>query len=153
MTSISVNTAAQYIVFSAAGSAWALPVDDVQRVHQELPVQAIPGTQAWFLGLAQVDGQLLPVTDLSAWVGKPAATGPIVQLHTDVGLCGLRVDQVSGAQHCEVLPTQPDNDTRVNLPGSTAFMVEHENQQSVLIDADALVHSPAFIAIREASPA
>jgi len=153
MTSISFNMAAQYIVFAAGGGHWAIPVDEVQRVHHELAVQPVIGTQAWFLGLAQVDGQLLPVTDLSAWVGGAAARGPVIQLHADIGLCGWCVDDVLGAQLCDVKPADGAKLPAVIMPGSTAFMVEHQNKQYVLIDAAALVQSPAFTAIRKASVA
>ena len=86
----------RHVLFEAGGLALAVPADAVQAIHDELPLQRVEGTRAWFLGLAVADGRLLPVTDLGAWLGVRASGGRTLQLHADVGIAGFRVDVVYG---------------------------------------------------------
>ena len=87
-------------------------------------VTALPGAKPWLLGLANVRGQLLPVTDLSAFFGgEPTTIGRSSRVlmvnHNDIP-SGLLVDEVRGfrrfiaSDKAEVMP-----DT---LPGMTPFL-------------------------------
>ncbi|HLW75079.1 MAG TPA: chemotaxis protein CheW [Gammaproteobacteria bacterium] len=87
-------------------------------------VTALPGAKPWLLGLANVRGQLLPITDLSAFFGgEPTVIGRSTRVlmvnHNDIP-SGLLVDEVRGfrrfiaSDKAEVMP-----DT---LPGMTPFL-------------------------------
>jgi twitching motility protein PilI len=63
-------------------------------------VTSLPGAKPWLLGLANVRGQLLPVTDLAAFFGgEPATIGRgsrvLMVNHADIP-AGLLVDEVRG---------------------------------------------------------
>jgi len=45
--------------------------DGAVRVLESPPVYRMPNTRAWFLGLANVRGTLVPVYDVAAWLGLP----------------------------------------------------------------------------------
>ncbi len=148
-------TAVEYlscILFRVAKTHWAVDVAAVQRVHEQLTIHAVPGTQSWFLGLAQLDGELLPVTDLGAWVNQTPCAGAILHLHARLGPCGLRVDEVLGTQTLAPISAALDAATSV-MPGAQAQMVQHNGLDFRQVDLSALVQSPAFIAVREASTA
>lgn len=140
------------ILFRVANWHWAVDVACVHRVHKQIPIQRVPGTQPWFLGLSQVDGQLLPVTDLSLWLGQAASTGAVIHLHPDLGPCGLRVDELFGTQN---LPVEASTLSASNtlMPGAMSQVVNFKDTEFRVVDMNLLVQSPAFIAIREARPA
>ena len=98
--------------------------EEVREVLVWPGVTALPGAKPWMLGLANVRGQLLPVTDLSAFFGgEPIELGRSSRVlmvnHQDIP-AGLLVDEVRGfrrfiaSEKAEVLP-----DT---LPGMTPFL-------------------------------
>lgn len=63
-------------------------------------VTSLPGAKPWLLGLANVRGQLLPITDLSSFFGgEPTVLGRstrvVVVNHPDIAV-GLLVDEVRG---------------------------------------------------------
>ena len=87
-------------------------------------VTALPGAKPWLLGLANVRGQLLPVTDLAAFFGgEPTTIGRSSRVmmvnHADIP-AGLLVDEVRGfrrfvaSEKAEVMPE--------TLPGMTPFL-------------------------------
>lgn len=73
------------------------------EVREVLPIPGItrlPGAKPWLLGLANVRGQLLPITDLNAFFGGPPtdigrSTRIVMVNHADVP-AGLLVDEVRG---------------------------------------------------------
>lgn len=99
-----VGADAELLAFSVRGRALALPADAVERVLEVPRVQRVPGTPAWFAGVAVVAGRLLPLTDLGAWLelGKAAAHGSgessarLLELAPPYGPAGLVVDAVDG---------------------------------------------------------
>ncbi|MGE5625080.1 MAG: chemotaxis protein CheW [Bacillota bacterium] len=87
-------------------------------------VTALPGAKPWLLGLANVRGQLLPITDLGAFFGGEAtpigrSTRVLMVNHGDIP-AGLLVDEVRGfrrfiaSDKAEVMPE--------TLPGMTPFL-------------------------------
>jgi len=142
-----------HILFRVADTHWAVPVTAVQRVHDHLNIQPVAGTRHWFLGLAQIDGQLVPITDLSAWLDSPPATGAVLQLHPDTSLCGLRVDEVIGAQNDTPQPWRDVDGEGATLPGASLRSINYLDVHYRVLDVMTLLQSPSFIAIREVSPA
>jgi len=150
MTADKEIDASPHILFRVGNTHWAIDVASVKRAHNQLSLQPVPGTKAWFLGLAEIDGQLLPVTDLGAWLGHAPAGGAVLQLRSDISACGLRVDEVLGAK--TLSPSVSVMDSAV-MPGATSLVFEHANTVYRQVDVNLLVQSPAFVAIREAVPA
>ncbi len=140
------------ILFRVGKWHWAVDVASVHRVHKQVSVQAVPGTQPWFLGVSQIDGQLLPVTDLSLWLGQRPATGAVLHLHPDLGPCGLRVDELFGTQNRPLVPSALSASNTL-MPGALSQVIEWKDMTFRVVDMNLLVQSPAFIAIIEARPA
>ena len=140
------------ILFRVANWHWAVDVSSIHRVHKQVPVHPVPGTQPWFLGVSQIDGQLLPVTDLSHWLGQGSATGAVLHLHPSLGPCGLRVDELFGTQNLPVRASALSASNTL-MPGAVSQVVQCKDIDFRVIDMSVLVQSPAFIAIREARTA
>jgi len=138
-----------FILFRLANTYWAADVESVLRVHPQLSVHKVPGTQAWFSGVAQVDGELLSVSDLGAWLNKRASQGPVLQLHKQLGPIGLRVDEVVSAQKLLVDESELEV-SDVLMPGALSQSVVHNKTRFRLVALHWLVQSPAFLAIRKA---
>jgi twitching motility protein PilI len=56
------------------GESWLVELADAGEVIPVPPINALPLTQAWFKGLANVRGKLFSVVDFSAFLGLPAVT-------------------------------------------------------------------------------
>ncbi len=94
------------------GSAWTglafrlrelwivAPGDDVREVSSRPRLTRVPGARTWLLGVANLRGNLLPVTDLGALLGQsPAPDGReqrVLVLNADGMPAGFLVDEVAG---------------------------------------------------------
>ena len=123
---------------------------EVREVLTWPGVTALPGAKPWLLGLANVRGQLLPVTDLAAFFGgEPTTIGRGTRIlmvnHADIP-AGLLVDEVRGfrrfvaSEKAEVMP-----DT---LPGMTPFLAgAYGNDEETwgVLGLHGLVESAVFL--------
>lgn len=113
-------------------------------------VTKLPGAKPWLLGLANVRGQLLPITDLGCFFGgEPATLGRSTRVlmvnHADIP-AGLLVDEVRGfrrfvaSDKAEVLPETPT--------GMTPFLAgAYGSEEDVwsVIGLHGLVESAVFL--------
>ena len=58
---------------SCAGERWLIRLADAAEVVAVPPLAAVPLTQPWFLGLANIRGNLYSVVDLARFLGREAA--------------------------------------------------------------------------------
>ncbi|MBL6751064.1 MAG: purine-binding chemotaxis protein CheW [Nevskia sp.] len=76
------------------------PRDEVREVIALPRMTAVPGAQAWLLGIANVRGGLLPVTDLGQMLGQPRQPDHreqrVLVYNSDRVPAGLLVDEVAG---------------------------------------------------------
>jgi twitching motility protein PilI len=88
------------IAFRVDRAVLLTPRDDVREVLRVPPVTRVPGARPWVRGLANVRGQLLPLTDLRLWLrGAAPSAGRSARVlavnHRRVP-AGLIVDEVYG---------------------------------------------------------
>lgn len=81
-------------------------MDDIAEVLMEPAATRLPGVKPWVRGVANVRGRLLPLVDLSAFLGERTALEQsqrrvLVIEKADIYL-GLIVDDVFGMQHFNV---------------------------------------------------
>ncbi|MGH8373420.1 MAG: chemotaxis protein CheW [Gammaproteobacteria bacterium] len=98
--------------------------EEVREVLTFPGVARLPGAKPWLLGLANVRGQLLPITDLGLFFGSTPAsvsrsTRVVVVNHRDVP-AGLLVDEVRGFRRF-VATEQTDGLPDV-LPGMMPYL-------------------------------
>lgn len=81
-----------------------IPLAQAGEIFPWGAVNAVPHTQPWFCGVANLRGDLIGVVDLAQWVGEPArrseqmlAQCSIVTVHPGLGAnAGIVVDQLLG---------------------------------------------------------
>lgn len=62
---------------ASGGEQWLIRLADVGEVIAVPPYASVPHTQPWFLGIANVRGDLCSVIDLAGFIGRPATVlGP-----------------------------------------------------------------------------
>ncbi len=59
---------------SCAGERWLIRLADAAEVVAVPPLAAVPLTRPWFLGLANIRGNLYSVVDLARFLGREAVT-------------------------------------------------------------------------------
>lgn len=98
--------AASRLGVTIGGENWLLALGDISEVLPLPEVMRVPLTQAWFMGMANVRGNLYALTDLAAYIGHPPATATadrrVLLAHGRFGInAGLLVDRVIGLRHLE----------------------------------------------------
>lgn len=124
--------------------------DEVREILPFPGITKLPGAKPWLLGLANVRGQLLPVTDLNLFFGgTPTNIGRMTRVlmvnHSDIP-AGLLVDEVRGfrrfvvSERAEALPEI--------LPGMMPFIAGAYRTGDELwgvLGVPGLVESPTFL--------
>ncbi|GAB3369368.1 chemotaxis protein CheW [Spongiibacter taiwanensis] len=88
------------IGFRVGGQYCVAPMGDITEVLHEPLATRLPGVQSWVRGVANVRGRLLPLIDLSAFLGMaPCLRGRVLVLERDEIYTGLIVEEVLGMQH------------------------------------------------------
>ncbi|WP_312935685.1 chemotaxis protein CheW [Pseudomonas sp.] len=104
------------IGFRIGGQWFVAPMGEVAEVLREPRSSRVPGVRPWVVGVANLRGRLLPVMDLSTFLGLgPVAAGKqrrVMVLDHDDLFVGLLVDEVLGLQHfplgsLQLAPPQP----------------------------------------------
>lgn len=91
------------IAFRLRDHKLACPIDRIEEIIALPAHTPIPGTCSWLLGIANVRGNLAPVSDLGWYLfGRPTTTTPrsrliLTRFHSR--LAGLLVDEVLGQRH------------------------------------------------------
>lgn len=140
------------IGFRLGGVNLVAPLAQVREVLVPQPLSRVPGTKQWVAGIANVRGTLLPVFDLHAFLGRPAAprgrhTRTLVVAHRIAG-AGLIVEAVAGLRHfseeerCADLADLPDA-LRPYLAGG----FRQGGQIWGIFDLHRLVEDPGFMQI------
>lgn len=91
------------IVFEIAGQKFVAPMGEVSEVLSMPEYTTVPLVQPWLIGLANVRGRLLPLTDLAMLLKvesqqKRTSQKKVLVIDQDKLFSGLVVDQVLGIQ-------------------------------------------------------
>ncbi|MDR3418763.1 MAG: chemotaxis protein CheW [Nevskia sp.] len=83
------------------GDTWLVaPREDVREVITPPKVTRVPGAKPWLLGVANVRGNLLPVTDFGLFLGRPPAAEQrdqrVLVFNSERVPAGVLVDEVVG---------------------------------------------------------
>jgi len=90
----------QLFIARLDGQRYALRLQDVERVLRMVEITALPESPAAILGLINVQGRVLSVVDLRAWLHlparEPAPEDVLVIVSTTAGTVALAADGVEG---------------------------------------------------------
>jgi twitching motility protein PilI len=107
-----------WLAVECAGHGLLFPLAQAGEIFSLVPLVAVPHTQAWFAGVANLRGGLHGVVDLAAFLGvRRASPGEaareqqrLVALNPSLGLnCALLVDRLAGLRSADQLAGEPDD--------------------------------------------
>ncbi len=90
-------TSQQLVVFSLGAEEYALPIEAVHEIIRFTEPRSVASDTAWVRGVIGLRGKIIPIFDLAARVGLPAAgtePGKIVIVDTGTDQVGVMVDEV-----------------------------------------------------------
>ena len=87
-----------FLAVEIAGHGFLLPLDQVGEIFPLTAIQEVPHCQDWFLGVANLRGQLHGVTDLAAYLGLNARTPRRVSADAGVRDAGRLIAFNAGLQ-------------------------------------------------------
>ncbi len=84
---------------------YVAPLTEVAEILAVPTYTKVPGARAWVRGIANIRGTLLPLMDLSGFLGKKSSgnmrTRRVLVIHHNSINSGVMVDEVLGLQHFE----------------------------------------------------
>ncbi|WP_286708235.1 chemotaxis protein CheW [Psychrobacter sp. UBA2514] len=93
----------QGVVFEIGGQRLVAPMGQVSEVLSMPEYTSLPLVKPWMLGIANIRGRLLPLTDLSRFLQVPSrlpqlSQRKVIVIDHDNNFSGLLVDQVLGIE-------------------------------------------------------
>lgn len=133
------------VVFEVAGQRLVAPMGEVSEVLSMPDLTTVPLTQPWLLGVANVRGRLLPLTDLAKFLGLPSKQIRLSQrkvLVVDQAdfFSGLLIDAVLGIQQFTKAQYQAES-----LPSDSPF-APYNHGKFVKDGQDWFVFMPSLLA-------
>jgi twitching motility protein PilI len=127
---------------------------NLQQADEILPIGTIskvPLTQDWFLGLANIRGNLISVVDFARFQGMPPT--PIDKEARIVGFasslsfnCGLLVSRVLGLRNVEEMQARQDAEQSA-APWSVHRFVDRDDNLWTEIDLSLVIQDPRFLQV------
>jgi twitching motility protein PilI len=148
------DRSASWLALECAGRGLLVSLPSAGEIFPLGAVQPVPHTRAWFLGVANLRGQLHGVVDLAAFLGlrNPGAGGGreqarLVALNPALGAnCALLVDRLAGLRNTEQLrPLPPPAEPRPGFAGPG--FEDHAGRPWQAIDLAALARMDQFLAV------
>lgn len=140
--------------FSCADARWLVRLADAGEVIATPPITGVPLTKAWFLGLANIRGNLYSLVDMAGFLGHavipphaPGSTSRVILLGARTGdlHAGLVVPRVLGLKSLAALaPVAAPPDAPIWF-GSRWVDADGTAWQEV--DLVRLAHDPAFLQV------
>jgi len=141
--------AEQYVIFSLAGTEYAVPIANVIEIGQPLSITPVPNVPDWVPGVANLRGEIISMVDLRAFLGmervgyRQASRMLVAQASQEDMTTGLVVDRVNGIRYLSAdrigEPTAPIEDqVTPYLDG----VYEHDEHLLVVLNLDRLLLSP-----------
>jgi purine-binding chemotaxis protein CheW len=140
----------RYILFTLAGSRYAVSVPHVLAIDRVPPITPVPNVPAWLRGIVNVGGEILSVIDFRVFLGcEETYQGEqnrmlVVKTKSDEIMTSLVVDQVLGivllsTPHLDT-PTAPAHDQAAPY---LSGVYEHGGQVYAVFDLERFLLSPA----------
>lgn len=106
----------KFVVFSLAQERFALRIESVERILDELPVTPLPRTSKVLLGVFELRGETIPTMDLRRRfeMEDRKDSGNYVVVQTGTGRIAVRVDRVEGIVASDETLVEPVQDSLAN---------------------------------------
>ena len=105
---------ASWLAVECGGRGFLLPLEQAGEIFAVAPLVAVPHTQAWFAGVANLRGGLYGVVDLARFIGlasQPGDEARLVVFNPGMELnCALRVERLAGLRSAGQLEAEVEAD-------------------------------------------
>ena len=150
LASIGDRRAASLLGFQSDSDHWLLELPDSGEIVPLPPLTGVPLTRPWFIGIANIRGNLYAVSDFSAFRGKEAthrnAEARLLLIGTRHGNnAALLVTRILGLRQIDDLTPAPD-DPEAPPWGSGAY-TDREGCRWRMLDVRQLLSDDAFMNI------
>ena len=135
----------QGVVFEIGGQRLVAPMGQIAEVLSMPEYTSVPLVKPWMLGIANIRGRLLPLTDLSRFLQVPSGLAQLSQrkvmvIDHDNVFSGLLVDQVIGIEQFTQEQYRPEA-----IESSSPF-APYNHGKFVKNDQDWYVFMPSLLA-------
>jgi len=143
-----------WLAVEAAGHRFLLPLGQSGEIFSWPGVQAVPYTQPWFLGVANLRGALTGVIDLAGLLGEAAprseqafAEASLLALNAALGVnAALLVDRLAGLRGTDAfVSSEPPEEGAPPFFGTNYLDAQGVRWQE--LNLQALSQHPAFLSI------
>lgn len=127
---------------------YLINLNEVKEVLPLPPLQTVPLTKPWFLGVANVRGNLYNISDLAQFMGMPpthkSASNRILLLSTEsTTQVALVIESLIGLRNIETMQLQKHD--KANLTFSKQSYLDSDNNEWFELDVESIVQNPDFI--------
>lgn len=143
---------ARWLAVDCAGLGLLMPLRQASEIFAPVPLAAVPYTEPWMLGVANLRGGLHAVVDLAQFLGlraqPPAAgEGRLIALHAEMNInCALWVDRLLGLRSDEQL--SPVTEPAVGRPHfATGERADEQGRRWQVLDLELLARFEPFLNI------
>ena len=133
---------------TVGGKKLLINLNDVREVIPVPPVQSVPLTQPWFLGVANIRGNLYNITDLAQFLGMPptakSSNTRILLLNSETTTqAALVIGSLVGLRSIDTMKAKDSSTEEVFFNKQT--YEDTENNEWLEVDIDMLVKDKDFI--------
>ncbi len=130
------------LLFEAGEATYGVPIGALQEIVESPPLYFIPRAPPVYLGAANVHGAVVPVLDLQAHLGCPAARrdARIIVLAPQICVLALAVGRVGRIVPCDTRDPLPPLERRERDRFSRGS-IDREGRRVELLDLSRLVSS------------
>jgi twitching motility protein PilI len=128
---------------------WLLNLQEAGEIVPVGPITKVPLTQAWFLGLINIRGNLVSVIDFANFLGMPPTTivkeARIVSFAAALSFnSGLLVSRIMGLRNIGDMEPYPDADGS-GAPWAAHRYLDRDSQVWTELNLSAIVQAPQFL--------
>jgi purine-binding chemotaxis protein CheW len=143
------DQADRYVLFTLAGSRYAVSVPHVLEIGPVLPITPVPNVPTWVRGIMNLRGDILSVINMRTLLGVAETHQGaqnrllVVKAVGDELMTSLMVDQVMGI--VSLAPTDLDTPTALAHDKAAPYLTgvyEHEGQVCAVFDLERFLLSP-----------
>ncbi len=133
---------------TVGGKRLLINLKDVREAIPVPPVQSVPLTQPWFLGVANIRGNLYSITDLAQFLGMPptskSSNTRILLLNSETTTqAALMIGSLIGLRSIDTMKAKESSTEEVFFNKQT--YEDAENNEWLEVDIDMLVKDKDFI--------
>jgi len=148
------TSVSSWLAVESAGNFYLMPLGQSGEIFPWVPVQPVPYTQGWFLGVANLRGRLMGVVDLAGLLGAGAVRSELTLAESsllafnaalDVN-AALLVDRLAGLRGTDAfVASEPP------APGAPSFFgttyIDSNGTRWQELNLQVLSQHPAFLSI------